>query len=163
MQRRRNWTDSDTLKLWRYSHSPNYFRWKCEARRIMQKSFFDVRLTHPNWPSHVNKPQKHSWNKTKQLKRPNMCMWNANFTPLVLSTNGATCEEATYFHKVLAKKLSEKTKSSYAEAITSIWRRSSFTISRTALNPWRGKRRIVLRTTPIKKCDINILAKHPLK
>ena len=36
---------------------------------------------------------------------------NASFTTLLFSTNGATGEEASHFHKVLAEKLSEKTKS----------------------------------------------------
>ena len=83
---------------------------------------------------------------------------DASFTPLVFSTNGAAGEEATHFQKVLAEKLSEKTTSSYVEAITFIRKRISFTIIRTALIALRGKRKNVLRTTPINECDLNIMA-----
>ena len=79
-------------------------------------------------------------------------------SPLVFSTNCATGEEATHFHEVLAEKLCEKTKSSYVEANTFIRKRISSTIIRTALIALRGKKKNVLRTTPINECDMNIMA-----
>ena len=82
--------------------------------RPLRKSFFDVRVTHPNCPSHVNKPQKTILKQNETIKKTQYNervreIENASFTPLVFSTKGATGEEETHFHKVLAEKLSEKT------------------------------------------------------
>ena len=111
----------------------------------------------------MNKPQKTILKRNETIKRTQYNervreIENASFTPLVFSTNGATGEDATHFHKVLAEKLSERTKSSYVEAITFIRKRISFTIIRTALIALRGKRKNIMRTTPINECDINLMA-----
>ena len=106
--------------------------------------FFNVGVTHPNFPSHASKPQKTILKQNETIKKTQYKervreIENASFTP-VFSTNGATGEEATPFHKVLAEKLSEKTQSSYVKAITFIRKRISFTIIHTALIALRGKK-----------------------
>ena len=83
--------------------------------RPLQKSFFDVRVTHPNCPSHVIEPQKTILKQNATIKKTQYNervreIENASFKPLVFSTNGATGEEATPFHKVLAEKIERKDK-----------------------------------------------------
>ena len=72
--------------------------------RLLRKSFFDVRVTHPNCPSHVNKPPKTILKQNETIKKTEYDervreIENATFTPLVFSTNGVTGEEETQFHK----------------------------------------------------------------
>ena len=132
--------------------------------RPLQKAFFDVRITHPNCASNENKPVEKilKANETAKKREYNDRVRDiefASFTPLVFSTNGAMGEEAAHFPQILAEKISDKTNNSYAETVTYLRKRLSFTILRTALIALRGKRKNPRApTTNIAECDINIAA-----
>ena len=60
----------------------------------------------------MHKPQKTNLKQNKKTQYTERVYENENasFTALAFYTNGGTGEEATHFHKVLAKKLSKKDK-----------------------------------------------------
>ncbi len=127
----------------------------------LQKSMFDVRVTHPNAPSYRNKPiekilEEHENQKKSAYQERVQNIEHASFTPLVFATNGAMGEEATRYHAVLAEKLSIKTNCTYPEAISFIRKRLSFTILKTALIALHGKRKKIKHSpAPLHEIDIN--------
>ena len=128
----------------------------------MQKSMYDVRVTHINSPSNRAKPVKliladhEKMKKSAHLERVQQ-VEHASFTPLVFATNGAMVEEADHFCTVLAEKLCSKNGCSYADIKNYIRKRLSFTVIKSALIALRGKRK--MRDSPVRMvdADVNVL------
>ena len=129
----------------------------------LQKSFLDIRFTHPNAPSNKNRKLKpllksHENRKKTEYNDRVLQVEHASFTPLVFATNGAMGEEAERYHAVLAEKMSEKMNCTYADTMNYIRKKLSFTILKTALIALRGHRKKQQFTScSAGETDINIL------
>ena len=128
----------------------------------LRKSYFDVRVTHPNAPSNQTRNlqsllSSHEAAKKKEYGQRVRDIEHASFTPLVFATNGAMGEETTRYHQALAELLADKTKCSYAETMAYLRKRLSGTILRTALIALRGKRRRTPQpSAPVANVHMNL-------
>ena len=114
----------------------------------MQKSMYDVRVTHINSPSNRGKPVKtilvdhEKMKKSAYLERVQQ-VEHASFTPLsLLLMEQWVKKEADHFCTVLAEKLCSKNGCSHADNKNYIRKRLSFTVIRSALIALCGKRKM---------------------
>ena len=63
---------------------------------------------------------------------------HGTFTPLIFDTNGAMGTECSAFHKILAKKVAQKTNKKYCEVMSSIRTKIYFSLIKSALLCLRG-------------------------
>ena len=113
--------------------------------RDYERTFFDVRVTHPNCPSNVHKPLKqiyheHETEKKRKYEERVLQSEKGSFVPLVFTTAGGMAPACTQLNKKLAKKISEKRRESYASVINHIRTRLRFALLRTVLIALRGER-----------------------
>ena len=109
-------------------------------------AFFDVRVTHVN--SQTNQGlttekifEKHENEKKRLYNQRILDVEHGTFTPLVFGTNGGMGEECSLFLKKLAEKLSYKTDESYANIVTWLRTKISFSILKSVNMCIRGSRR----------------------
>ena len=111
----------------------------------MERTFLDVRVVHPNAPSHQGKSIEQLYAENEMEKK---CEYNqrimqverATFTPLVFSTSGGMARECTKFHKKIAELVAVKTKEDYSKVMNHIRTRIRFTLLRSTLLAVRGIR-----------------------
>ena len=111
----------------------------------MERTFLDVRVVHPNAPSHQGKSIEQLYAENEMEKK---CEYNqrimqverATFTPLVFSTSGGMARECTKFHKKIAELVAIKTKEDYSKVMNHIRTRIRFTLLRSTLLAVRGIR-----------------------
>ena len=102
----------------------------------MERTFLDVRVVHPNAPSHQGKSIEQLYAENEMEKK---CEYNqrimqverATFTPLVFSTSGGMARECTKFHKKIAELVAIKTKEDYSKVMNHIRTRIRFTLLRS--------------------------------
>ena len=129
-----------------------------------ERTFIDVRIFHPNAPSHVNKdiPKLYATNEKEKKSAYNERIINVekgSFTPVVMSTTGGMGKEATLFHKRLALLISEKRNEEYSHVLNYIRTRLRFALLKstvTALRGVRGKRSRD-ETTPMSSISYNLI------
>ena len=84
-----------------------------------EKTFMDVRITHPNAPSNMSLPgdklllKNEAEKKTKYASRV-INTERASFIPLVFTTSATTAPECDRFHKRVAELISNKRKEQYS-------------------------------------------------
>ena len=110
-----------------------------------ERTFIDVRVIHPNCPSHVNKDLSTLFDQNEKEKKRSyneriLNTHKASFTPIVLATIGGMGKEAERFHKRLAVLISEKKNESYADVLNHLRTRLRFSILRSSLIALRGVR-----------------------
>ena len=110
-----------------------------------ERSFFDVRVTHPNCASNeqtslVKLYSKHENEKKKFYGERVLQVEKGSFTPLVFTTSGGMGPECTKFNKRLAELISLKTGERYALVMNHIRVRLRFALLRSTLIAVRGIR-----------------------
>ena len=111
----------------------------------MERTFIDVRVIHPNCPTHINKDLSSLFDQNeKQKKRAyNERVLNVekgSFTPIVLATTGGMGKEAEKFHKRLAVLISQKRSENYADVLNHLRTRLRFCLLKSSLTALRGVR-----------------------
>lgn len=110
-----------------------------------EKTFFDVRVTHPNAESHRSKSlqQIYKQNESEKKRLYNDRVINcekATFTPLVFTTTGGMGPECERLNKRLAEMIATKRKESYNHVIGHLRTRLRFSLLRSILVAIRGVR-----------------------
>ena len=111
----------------------------------MERSFFDVRVTHPNAPSNRTIPLpklyiKHETEKKVKYEERIIQVEKGSFCPLIFSTSGGVGPLCDNLHKRLAGNIAAKRKESYGNVINFIRTKLRFTLLRTVLMSLRGIR-----------------------
>ena len=130
-----------------------------------ERTFFDIRITHPNAPSNQQKTlaqlYKHHENEKKSLYNERVIqIEKGSFTPLVFATSGGMGPEWNRFNKRVGKLLAEKRKESYSDVINHIRTRLRFCLLKSvlvALRGVRGKSKKFGDITPISALSFNLL------
>ena len=111
----------------------------------MERTFLDVRVVHPDCPSHVGKSIESLYKQNEQEKKRHynqriIQVEKANFTPLVFSTMGGMAPECTRYHKRVAELISMRTKEEYADVMNHLRTRLRITLLKCNLIAIRGER-----------------------
>ena len=129
-----------------------------------QKTFFDVRVFHPNAPSYKSREISqlyltHEKMKCKDYEQRVVQVEKASFTPLVYSTHGGMAGRATAFHKRLAKLISEKKQERYSDVMNCMRTKLCFTMLRSVLVSVRGSKGKPSRRfeTPLSYLSYNLI------
>ena len=130
----------------------------------MERTFFDVRVTHPNAPSNRQKPlaqiyREHEKQKKTAYNRRILEVEKSTFVPLVFTTSGGMAKECAAFTKRLAEKISEKRQEKYCDTMACIRKRLRFCILRGTLIALRGYRgrKSSDKTIPINAVDFSLV------
>lgn len=110
-----------------------------------QRTFYDVRVFHPNAPSYKNTPvgslyNMHEKEKMRKYNSRVITVEKGTFTPLVYTTFGGWGPQATGYHKRLAQLVSIKRNEDYRHVINHIRTKVRFSILRSVLIAVRGER-----------------------
>ncbi len=110
-----------------------------------ERTFFDVRITHPNCPSGVFKPIKEIYNTHEQQKRAEyeervIQSEKGSFVPMVFTTLGGMAPACNELNKRLAERIAEKKKERYSHVISHIRTRLRFSLLRGILVSLTGER-----------------------
>ena len=110
-----------------------------------QDTYFDIRVTHVDAPSHKDRPTEIIFKQQEEEKKRSynqriIEIEHGTFTPLVIGTNGGMGEECQRFIKQLALLLSRKQSEKYASTITWIRTKLSFQVLRSTVLCLRGSR-----------------------
>ena len=111
----------------------------------MERTFLDVRVVHPNAPSHKKKTIEKLYEENEKEKKRDynqrvMQVERATFTPLVFSTTGGMAPDCTRYHKKVAQLISTKTKEDYSKVMSHMRTRIRFTLLKSTLLAIRGER-----------------------
>ena len=110
-----------------------------------QRTFFDVRVFHPNAPSYKDRSMEalyktHEQEKMRMYNSRVMLVEKGTFTPLVYSTFGGWSPQATSYHKRLAELISRKRNEEYHHVMSHIRTKVRFSLLRSVLVAVRGER-----------------------
>ena len=110
-----------------------------------ERTFMDVRITHPNAPSNLPVPvdklllRNEAEKKSKYASRV-VNTERASFIPLVFTTSATTAPECDKFHKRIAELISIKRKEQYSKVLSYIRTRISFAMLKSILVSIHGVR-----------------------
>ena len=112
-----------------------------------ERTFFDIRVTHPNAPSNRPKTLKKLYIQNEEEKMGKYAQRVINnekgtFCPLVYTTFGGTGPQCSTHHKRVAQLLSHKKKDKYEDIINVIRIKVRFALLRSVLTALRGVRGI---------------------
>ena len=130
----------------------------------MQKTFLDVRVTHPNAPTHIDKEMAQVY-RTQELEKKRayneriIQVEKGSFTPIVVSTFGGMGKEAEAYHKRLAQLISNKRNETYSHVVNYVRTRLRFCLLKTVLTSVRGVREksSQVKITPISDLSFNLI------
>ena len=110
-----------------------------------ERTFFDVRVLHPNAPSYQSLPlsslyANHEKEKMRKYNSRVLTVEKGSFTPLVYTTFGGWAPQAVKYHKRLAELISKKQNEDYHQVINHIRTRVRFSLLRSVLIAVRGER-----------------------
>ena len=110
-----------------------------------ERTFYDVRVLHPNAPSYMSTPMSklydnHEKEKIKKYNSRVITVERGTFTPLVYTTFGGWGPQAQRYHKRLAQLISKKRNEDYHHVINHIRVRVRFALLRSVLIAIRGER-----------------------
>ena len=110
-----------------------------------ERTFFDVRVTHPNCDSNVAKPLPQIFAENEQEKKrkyePRVIeVEKGSFTPVVLATSGGMGPEAENLIQRLADKIAEKTSERRSQILSHLRTKLRFALLRCTLVALRGVR-----------------------
>ena len=110
-----------------------------------ERTFFDVRVLHPNAPSYRNMEmdklyQKHEQQKMSKYNSRVINVERGSFTPLIYTTFGGWGPQATRYHKRLAEKVARKRNEDYNDVLRHMRTRIRFSLLRSVLISVRGER-----------------------
>ena len=110
-----------------------------------ERTFFDIRVTHPTADSHMMKSLKTLYREHENQKKRSyndriINVERATFTPLVFTTTGGMGPECYRMNKRLAELISEKKGEKYSDVMQYIRTRLRFALLRCTLVAIRGVR-----------------------
>ena len=110
-----------------------------------EKTFFDVRITHPNAPSLRNKKVEQVYKMAEKEKKNTyndriLNVEKSSFTPLIFSTSGGMGPECQKFNKRLAELTAAKTNESYSHVISHMRTALRFALLKSTVAGLRGFR-----------------------
>ena len=110
-----------------------------------ERTFFDIRVTHPNAPSNRTIDLKRLYKRNEEQKKSlyeDRIVQNekATFCPLVFSTTGGVGELCERHHKRIAELIASKRNEKYSDVMRYIRTRLCFTLLRSLLMALRGTR-----------------------
>jgi hypothetical protein len=110
-----------------------------------ERSFYDVRVTHPNCLSNVGKPVaaiyiEHQNSKKSEYEERVIESEKGSFTPLIFTTSGGMGPEGSAFYKRIAELTAAKKNEQYAIVMNYMRTRLRFAILRSTLIGIRGER-----------------------
>ena len=130
----------------------------------MEKTFLDVRVTHPNCASYINKDIAQLFREQEREKKAAynsriIQIEKGSFTPLVFSTLGGMGKEADRYHKRLGQLIAEKRDESYSDVVNFIRTRLSVCLMKSILIGLRGVRGKATKEvkTPISNLSFNLI------
>jgi hypothetical protein len=135
----------------------------------MERTFLDVRIVHPNAPSHmgkdINKIYKQNEDEKKRAYNQRIIqVEKATFTPLVFSTTGGMAPECTLFHKKVAEHIATKTKEEYSDVMNHLRTRLRFSLLKStlvAVRGERGKQRLARERETTTELSFNMIPDMP--
>ena len=134
-----------------------------------ERTFLDIKIVHPNAPSHRHKPidkiYEYAENEKKAAYNERIIqVEKGSFTPIVMSTFGGMGVEAKKFHKRIATLISEKRNERYSDVINYLRMRIRFSILRSVLTAVRGVRGKSKKETvaPISTLSFNLIENNEL-
>ena len=109
------------------------------------RTFFDIRVSHPNCPSNANRPLEQIYRLNEQEKKRQynervMSIEKGTFTPLVLTTTGGMSNECTALFRRVAGLMARKSKDKYADVLRHIRVRTRVALLKSTLIALRGFR-----------------------
>jgi len=131
-----------------------------------QKTFFDVRVFHPNAPTYKDKEMAKLYvaqenEKCRAYKQRVLQTEKATFTPLIYSTNGGMAEQGKKYHKKLATMIAHKTNESYSDVMRVTRTKIAFALLKSVLVSIRGvrgnKKKKNRNETPLSCLDFNLV------
>ena len=130
----------------------------------MERTFLDVRITHPNCPSHIDtdiaQVYKNQENEKKRDYNERIIqVEKGTFTPIVFSTFGGMGEEAEKFHKRLAQLIATKRNEEYSHVANYVRTRLRFCLLKSVLVSLRGVRGKFRKEgiTPVSNLSFNLI------
>ena len=131
----------------------------------MERTFFDVRVFHPNSASYIQtSPQqlyiRHEREKKRTYNDRVIQVEKGSFSPLIFSTTGGMGPESTRYHKKLAELISVKRGEEYSHVVNHIRTRIRFALLRCtliAIRGERGKRRRRDTDAPLSEISFNLI------
>ena len=110
-----------------------------------EKVFVDIRVTHPNAPSHIEKPLEKLYLENEASKKAEyndrvINVEKATFSPLVFTTTGGMGPECTRFNQRLAELIAKKRNERYSDIMRYIRNRLRFALLKATLHAIRGVR-----------------------
>ena len=128
-----------------------------------ERTFYDVRVLHPNAPSYKSTPvstlyANHEKEKMRKYNSRILTVEKATFTPLVYTTFGGCGPQATAYHKRLAQLIAKKRNEEYNHVINYVRTRIRFSLLRSVLVALRGERgKRQSNTQPISSVSFNLI------
>ncbi|KAL5266795.1 hypothetical protein ACHWQZ_G003996 [Mnemiopsis leidyi] len=127
------------------------------------RSFVDIRVTHPNCLSNSGKSlqeiyEKHEKEKKEFYESRVIHVERGNFTPLVFTTSGGMAPACQQFFKRVATMMADKRGLTYQQIISYVRTRLRFAMLRSTLIAVRGFRgRAKNKELPLYEVDFNII------
>ena len=129
-----------------------------------QRTFFDVRVLHPNAASYQSNQtlasiyNQHEKEKMRKYNSRVITVEKGTFTPLVYTTFGGCGPQATRYHKRIAELISKKNNEDYRDVINHIRVKIRFSLLRSVLIAIRGERgRNTTISQPLSSTSFNLI------
>ena len=127
------------------------------------RSFVDIRVTHPNCLSNSGKSlqeiyEKHEKEKKEFYESRVIHVERGNFTPLVFTTSGGMAPACQRFFKRVATMIADKRGQTYQHVVSYVRTRLRFAMLRSTLIAIRGfKGRVKNKELSVDEVDFNII------
>ena len=127
-----------------------------------ERTFYDVRVLHPNAPSYQETDlavlyQRHEQEKMRKYNTRVMTVERGSFTPLIYTTFGGWGPQATRYHKRLSEKLATKRNEEYHHVLNHMRIKLRFSILRSTLIAVRGERGKRMTSRPFASTSFNLI------
>ena len=132
-----------------------------------ERTFFDIRVTHPFAPSNADKDLKRLYEQHEREKKAayeERVVENekGSFCPLIFSTTGGTGELCENHHRKIAEMIAQKRRERYSDVITYVRTRLRFTLLRSVLMALRGTRaKHFTVSRPISEVSFGLIPSEP--
>ena len=130
----------------------------------MERTFFDVRVMHPNSPSYANIAReqlyiRHEREKKRKYNDRILNVDRGSFTPLIFTTTGGMGPECSKFFKRLSEMIAIKRGEDYPIVVNHIRTRIRVSLLKSVLVALRGERGKRRRKdpTPISDLSLNLI------
>ena len=131
------------------------------VRGSFERTYFDVRVTHPQAPSNVTLSlpdlyKKHEKEKTDAYEERVVECEKGSFAPMVFLTTGGMGPQCTAILKTLASRIAEKREELYSHVISHLRTRLRVALLKSVLIAIRGVRGRVVRERMIGRVSLNL-------